>query len=145
MTRFSTCGEESSQGRALLLHHTPLSLLRPHASWSKLGSAQVVQTVKPSTMATNMPSIGQCTRNGYHIIQNTSLFPLRHFELYQRGISTEKLKIYIIEGWKYCAKNECNTMITAPRRHKHPSTSANKPSYVAVTVNINVEFNLSSI
>jgi len=56
-----------------------------------------------------------------------------------------KLKIYAIDGSKYCAKNVCNTMITMPRRHKHPSSGANRPSDVAVTVNINAEFNLSSI
>jgi len=50
-----------------------------------------------------------------------------------------------IDGWKYCAKNECNTMLIAPRWHEHPSSSANRPSAVAVTVNINAEFNLSSI
>jgi hypothetical protein len=62
-----------------------------------------------------------------------------------KGISTGKLKIYTIDGSKYCAKNECNTMIIAPRRHKHPSSGANRPSDVAVTVNINAEFNLSLI
>jgi len=56
-----------------------------------------------------------------------------------------KLNIYTIDGWKYCAKNECNTMIIAPRSHKDPSSSANGPSDVAVTVNINAEFNLSLI
>ena len=33
-------------------------------------------------------------------------------------------------------------MITAPRRHKHPSSGANWPSDIAVTVNINAEFNV---
>jgi hypothetical protein len=42
-------------------------------------------------------------------------------------------------------KNECNTMIITPRRHKHPSSGANRPSDVAITVNINAEINLSSI
>ena len=60
-------------------------------------------------------------------------------------MSTGKLKIYTIDGSKYCALNECNTMITVLRRHKHPSSGANRPSHVAVTVNINAEFNLSSI
>jgi len=55
------------------------------------------------------------------------------------------LKIYKIDGLKYCAKNECNTMITMPRWHKHPSSGANRPSDVAVRVNINAEFNLSLI
>jgi len=31
-------------------------------------------------------------------------------------------------------------MITTPRRHKHPSSCANRPSDVGVTVNINTEF-----
>jgi len=74
-----------------------------------------------------------------------SLFTLRCFKLCQRGIFTGKLKIYTINGSKYCAKSECNMMIITPRRHKHPSGSANRPSDVAVTVNINAEFNLSSI
>jgi len=72
-----------------------------------------------------------------------SAFTLRCFWLCQWGISAGKLKIYTIDGSKYCAKNECNTMITTPRRHKHPSCSANRPSDVAVTVNINAEFDLS--
>jgi hypothetical protein len=42
-------------------------------------------------------------------------------------------------------KNECNTMIIAPRRHKHPSSGDNGSSDVAVTVNNNAEFNLSII
>jgi hypothetical protein len=33
-------------------------------------------------------------------------------------------------------------MIIPPRRHQHPSSSANRPSYVAVTVNFNAEFNM---
>jgi len=53
--------------------------------------------------------------------------------------------IYTIDGLKYCAKNEYNTMIIAPRRHKDPSSGANRPSDIAVTVNINAEFNLSLI
>jgi hypothetical protein len=53
------------------------------------------------------------------------------------------MKVYAIDGLKYCAKNECNTMIITPRRHKHPSSGANSPSDVAVTVNINPEVNLS--
>jgi len=55
------------------------------------------------------------------------------------------LKTYRIDGSKDCAKNECNTMITVPRRHKDPSSGAYRPSDVAVTVNINVEFNLTLI
>jgi hypothetical protein len=34
-------------------------------------------------------------------------------------------------------------MIIAPRSHKHPSSGANRPSGVAVTVKIKAEFNLS--
>jgi hypothetical protein len=67
---------------------------------------------------------------------------LHCFELCKRGISTGKLKIYTIDGSIYCAKNECNTMIIAPRRQQHPSSGANRPSEVAVTVNFNAEFNL---
>jgi len=40
---------------------------------------------------------------------------------------------------------ECNTMIPAPRWHKHPSGSANRPSDVGVTVSINAEFNLMAV
>jgi len=60
-------------------------------------------------------------------------------------MSTGNLKICTIDGSKYCAKNKCNTIITLPRRHKHPSSSANRPSDVAVTVNINAEFNLMAV
>jgi hypothetical protein len=60
-------------------------------------------------------------------------------------ISIRKLKIYTIDGSKSCAKNECNTLIIAPRKHNDPSNGANIPSDVAVTVNINAEFNLSLI
>jgi len=56
-----------------------------------------------------------------------------------------KLKIYTIDGSMYCAKNECNTMIIAPRRHQHRSSRANRPSDVAVTVNFNAEFNLMPV
>jgi len=61
------------------------------------------------------------------------------------GISTGKQKVYTIDSSKCCAKNECNTMMTVPRRHKHPSSSANRPSDVAETVNINAEFNLRAL
>jgi len=61
------------------------------------------------------------------------------------GISAMKLKINTNDGWKYYAQNECNTMIMAPRWHEHPSSGANKPSDVVVTVHINAEFNLSLI
>jgi hypothetical protein len=36
-------------------------------------------------------------------------------------------------------------MIPAPRRHKHPSSSANKPPDISVTMNSNVEFNLMAV
>jgi len=36
-------------------------------------------------------------------------------------------------------------MIIAPRRHKHPSSGVNRPSDVAVPVNIDAEFNLGLI
>jgi len=61
------------------------------------------------------------------------------------GISIRKLKIYTIDGSKYCAKNECNTMRIEPRRHNDHSSSTNRPSDLAVTVNIDPEFNLSLI
>jgi len=60
-------------------------------------------------------------------------------------ISTGKLKIYTINGSKYCAKNECNTMIPAPRTHKHSSSGEYRPSDIGVTVNINAEFNLMAV
>jgi len=91
------------------------------------------------------PSSGECTWNWCHRIENTSMFALRCFWLCQRGISSGKLTIYSIEGSKYCARHECNTMIITPRWHKHPSSGANGPSDVAVTVNINAQFNLSLI
>jgi hypothetical protein len=45
----------------------------------------------------------------------------------------------------YCAKNQCNTMIIAPRRHQYHSSSANRPSDVAVTVNFDTESNLMPV
>jgi len=36
-------------------------------------------------------------------------------------------------------------MITATRTHKYPSSGANRPSDIAVTVNINAEFNLMTV
>jgi hypothetical protein len=56
-----------------------------------------------------------------------------------------KLKMYTIDGSKYRAENKCHTMRIVPRKHKDPSSSAKRPSDVAVTVNINAEFNLSLI
>jgi len=55
------------------------------------------------------------------------------------------MKIYTIDGSKYCDKNGCNTMLIARGRHKHTSSSAYRPSDVAVTVNINAVFNPSLI
>jgi len=78
-------------------------------------------------------------------MENTALFDLRCFQVFQRGISTGRLKIYTINSSKYCVMNECNTTIIALRGLKHPSRGANWPSDVAVTVNINAELNLSLI
>jgi len=61
------------------------------------------------------------------------------------GISTRKLKIYTIDGSKYCANKVCNTMIPMPKWRKHPSSGANRPSDVGVTVNINAEFDLMAV
>jgi len=36
-------------------------------------------------------------------------------------------------------------MMPMPTRHKHPSSGANRPSDIAVTVNINAEFNLMAV
>jgi hypothetical protein len=36
-------------------------------------------------------------------------------------------------------------MIIAPRRHEHPSSIANRPSDIGVTVNINAAFNLMAV
>jgi hypothetical protein len=36
-------------------------------------------------------------------------------------------------------------MNTTPRSHKHPSSGANRPSDVHVTVNLNAEFNLMTV
>jgi len=144
-TWFGTRSEESWRLEALHLHHIPLVLLRHRASQSKLSSAQVVTTVQPSKMATNTPSGGKNTHNRWHRIQNTSLFDLRGFELCRRSISSGKLKIYKIDRSKYCAMNQCNSIIHAPRRQNHPSSGANRPSDVAVIVNINAQFNLSLI
>jgi len=36
-------------------------------------------------------------------------------------------------------------MITTPRRHKNPSSSANRSSDIGVTVNINAEYNLIAV
>jgi len=144
-TRCCTHSEESLQHHALLLHHTPHFPLRPHVSRSKLSCSKIFPTVQPSNTATNTPSNGNSTCNGYHRIENTSLFALRCFYICQTGMSTRKLKIYTIDDSKYCTKTKWNTMITAPRRHKHPSSGANRPSDIAVTVNINAQFNLMAV
>jgi len=78
-TRCSTRGAESLPCQVLLLHCTPLLLLRPHAAPSKLSSSWVVPTVPPSNMATNMPSGGKSTPDWYHRIENASLFALQFF------------------------------------------------------------------
>jgi hypothetical protein len=92
-----------------------------------------------------MPSGGRGTCNSHHKIEYSSLFTLQYFECYKRVISTGKLKIYTIDGSKYCAKNKCNTVWTPPWRYKHPSCGANRSSDVGVTVNINTEYNLIAI
>jgi hypothetical protein len=67
------------------------------------------------------------------------------FKLYDRGIYTGKLKIYNINSLKDRAKHECNKIIIVPRMHKHPTSGANTPSDIAVTVNINAQVNLSLV
>jgi hypothetical protein len=52
--------------------------------------------------------------------------------------------IYTINSSKYSVKHQCNILIIAPSRHKHPSSGANRPSVVTVTVIIDSGFNLSS-
>jgi len=91
------------------------------------------------------PSSGKSTHTWCHRIENMSLFAVWCFQLCQRGISTGKLKIHRIDGSKYCAIIECNTMIIAPRMLQHPSSGANRPSDIAVTVNFNAEFNLMAV
>jgi hypothetical protein len=61
------------------------------------------------------------------------------------GISMKKQQIYTIDGLMNCAKIECSTMIMVPTRYKDPSSGANRPSDVAVTLNINAEVNPSLI
>jgi hypothetical protein len=53
--------------------------------------------------------------------------------------------MYTIDCSKYCAKNESDTMIIAPRRHQHPSTGTHRPSVVTVTANFNAEYNLMAV
>jgi len=142
--RFGTPGEESFLCQALCLQCISCLVLRPHASWSKLSGSPVVPTMETFKMPTNMPSSGRCKCKCDRRIETTSLFNLRCFLLCHREISTRKLKIFTIDSSKYCAKNKCNTMIVLPSRYKHPPSGANRPSDVAVTVNIDAEFNLSS-
>jgi hypothetical protein len=59
------------------------------------------------------------------------------------SVSSAKLETHRIDGLKICSKNECNIMIIAGRSPQHPSSGANRPSDVAVTVNINAQFNQS--
>ena len=101
--------------------------------------------MQPFDKDTHMPSGRNITQNCYHEIENTSLFDSRCFQLSLKWISTGKLKMNTIYGSKYCARNECNTIIIAPRTDKHPSSGADRPSDVAVTVIINAELNLSLI
>jgi len=143
--RGCTCGEECFRCEELLLHATLRETLWPCAARRNLSSSHLVPPVQPSNTATNAASSGMITHNWCYSIVITSLFTLRCFYLCQWVTSTTKLMIYTIDGSKYCAKNECNTMITTLRRHKHPSSGANRPSDIAVTVNINAELNLSSI
>ena len=143
--RFSICGEDSLRCWVMLLHCTPLVPLRPRASRSKLSSSYIVPTVQPSNTASNNASGGKSTCNWGHRIENTSLFSLGCLWLCQRDISTGKLKIYTMIGSKYCAKNECNAITFWPRWYKHSSSGANKPSDIAVTVDMNAEFNRSLI
>jgi len=127
------------------LDNIPLLSLRPCTSSSKLSILRVVPTVQPFNTASNTPSSGKRTLNGCHRIENASCFALGSIELCKRGIATGKFIIYTIDGLKNCAKNDCNTMKTAPRRHKDHSSGANRPSDIAVTVNIDAEFNLMAV
>jgi hypothetical protein len=49
-----------------------------------------------------------------------SLFAVRCFQVFLRGIDTGKLTRYKIDGSKYCVKKEYNSMKTMPRMRKHP-------------------------
>jgi hypothetical protein len=139
-TRFSTCREDSIQRRRWFgisyhLYCSDLVHLEAHS---------VVPWVSqlcnhPTRLPT--PCSGMITCNTCHRIDNTSLLHLESFFLWQRGISARKLKIYTIDGWMYCAKRECNRMIVAPQRDQHPSSGANTPSDIAVTVHFNAEYN----
>jgi hypothetical protein len=143
--KFHRCAEESIWHWVLLLDYSPHLPLRHGASRSKLSCSQVVPTAQPSNMVTNIPCGGKNTCNWYHRMEIMSLFALRHIQLSHRGISTVKLKIYRINGSKNYSKNMCNTILTTPRMHQCPSSSANRPSDVAVTVNINAEFHVMAV
>jgi len=142
---FYTYGEEGLWRWVLLLNYSPLLPLRHGTSQSKLSCSQVVPTVQPSNMVTNMPSGGKDTCNRYHRMEIMSVFTLQSIQLSQRGTSTGKLKIYRINSSKYYSKSRCSTMITTTRMHKCPSSGANRPSDFAVTVNINAEFHVMAV
>ena len=144
-TRFRTGGEERWWYQGMLLNFESRSLLSSGAPLSKLSNCQVVPTVQPSNAPTNTLSCAKSTWNWCHRMNNTSLFTFQCFNLCERGIISRKPKIYWIDSWKYCAMNQSKTIITTPRRQTHPSSGANRPSDVAVTVNINAEYNLSLI
>jgi len=144
MNKISTFVGDSLCYRVLLLPHTPFS----HSNVVHLRATWLVPTLPqlcdhPTLLP--MPSSGNSTRNWCHWIENASLMTLQYFCHCKRGISTGNLKLYTIDCSKYCANNKCNTIRIVPRSHKHPSSGANRPSDVAVTVNIDAEFNLSLI
>jgi len=143
--RFSICSHNSLRHWVFLVHHMRLLLRRPHASQRELRSSQAVPNVQPSTAANNMSSGGKCNWNWCHKIENASLFALQFFYLGQRGILTRKLKIFTMHRLKYCGKHVCNTIKIATRSLKQFSSSSNRPSDIAVTVNINAVVNLSLI
>ena len=127
-SRFSTCVEECSPCRALLLHYTAFLQLWCHISQSKLRCFQIVPTVQQFNTATNMPSGGNSTRNRDPRVENTSLRTLQCIGLCFKVVSTGKLKIYTIYRSKNCAQNRSNTVIIVPGRHKPASSIANWPS-----------------
>jgi hypothetical protein len=55
------------------------------------------------------------------------------------------VKVYTINASRYFAKTRCNMLIIVQSRNRHASGGANRLSFVAVTVKINAERNLSSI
>jgi hypothetical protein len=141
-TIFSTHSEDSLQCQVLLCITNNCycsDLVHVRANWIVLKLSKVVH--HPTQLP--MPSSRKSSRNWCYRIENTSLFPLPCIQLCQRGISTAKVKIYTIDGSKYCAKNKCTMMITVPRWEKHLLCGTNRPSDISVTVNISAEFNLS--